>query len=377
MTHEVRWGIIGAGGIARRRTMPAFEHVGTARLVALMDVAPSGLVDLSKRYEVPSFYTTVDDLLSDREVDAVYLASPVEFHREQALQVIAAGKHLLVEKPLAKSLTATEEVAAAAQTRPDLIVRPAMSMRYHSGHEKIRTLIRSGKLGQIVSIRAQLACLLPPDTPNWRLDAETAGGGALMDMGIHCIDLASYLLDARPTSVMALTDVHTAGYQVEDRALAILTMSDGSAVMVDNYYSVPDVVVRNVLEIYGTRGGVMAQGTMGQEGAGTVDWWTSREGLSYDSAQGRRDDGGWQELSFTAVDPYAAQLASFDDAVLGRPSEGPDVADATSVAAAIEGAYRSHRSGSRVDLSHTLSLPLNTRSMTSATDPNNGPLSSN
>lgn len=353
---QVRWGILGAGGVARRRILPAFAEVGNGHPVALMDVASDILVPLSRQYEVPSFYTSLEDLLADPEIDAVYVASPVQFHHDQALRVIEADKHMLIEKPLASTVAEASSISEAAARRPHLVVRPAMSMRFHAGHKAIRHAIQNGELGPVVSARLQLSCLLPPTCGNWRLDPQIAGGGALMDMGVHCIDLISFLLDARPVSVMAVTDTTSPIYQVEDRAVLLLEMSNGAVVTIDNYYSVPDQAVRNCLEIYGHDGGILADRTLGQEPDGTIQIWSAGSEIQHYESHQTRTATPWHDLPFVPTNQYSEQLISFNERVLGLPlhsssaNEGPTVADGLHVLQTVAGAYRSHSRGRRIRL---------------------------
>ena len=99
MDQVVRWGIIGAGGIARRRTIPALNLISNAQVTAVMDKNEQVLEELREEFGIEYGYTQEAQLLENPDVDAVYIASPVAFHKDQARRVLDAGKHLLIEKP--------------------------------------------------------------------------------------------------------------------------------------------------------------------------------------------------------------------------------------------------------------------------------------
>ncbi len=145
MNQKVKWGIIAAGGIARRRTLPALPLADKAEVVAVMDTNAEVLAELSGRFGIPRSYRTAEELLADPEVEAVYVASPVCFHREQALAVLAAGKHLLLEKPIGLSASEGLEILGAAR-RSGKKAGAAMVMRFHEGHRQMKQAIARGEV---------------------------------------------------------------------------------------------------------------------------------------------------------------------------------------------------------------------------------------
>lgn len=117
MKDIVRWGIVGAGGIARRRTIPAINEISNASIQAVMDTNTNGMIDLMKEYDIPDVYGNIDDMLRNADIDAVYIASPVLFHKEQAIKILEAGKHLLIEKPLGIHASAAKEIMECAKQK--------------------------------------------------------------------------------------------------------------------------------------------------------------------------------------------------------------------------------------------------------------------
>ena len=109
---KVRWGVIGAGGIADRRTIPGMLLSENARLIAVMDLSGETAEMAAKKYSVENYYDNEDKLLEEQNIDAVYIASPVAAHYEQAVKTAKAGKHILMEKPLALDTKQGKELIA-------------------------------------------------------------------------------------------------------------------------------------------------------------------------------------------------------------------------------------------------------------------------
>lgn len=337
MERKVKWGIIAAGGIARRRTLPALP-VENAEVVAVMDTNPEALAEITREFGIARAYGTVEELLADPDVEAVYVASPVCFHREQALQVLAAGRHLLLEKPIGLDLAEARELCAAAE-KTERKVGVAMVMRFHEGHRLMKEAIARGELGEIVSARAQLSCWFPEMPGNWRQRKETAGGGALVDMGVHCIDLLRYLLDDEPDRVYGEIGTRTFGYEVDDSADCLIHMRKGAACFVDVHFDIPDEAADGALEIYGTKGSFRAAGTIGQTGAGRIRVTRLLADAGYDSLQSHA--GAEEEFAFEPKNPYAEQLRAFSEAIL---TDGPvpvPLSDALRTMETVDALYRS------------------------------------
>jgi predicted dehydrogenase len=140
---KVGWGVLGAGGIARRRTIPGLLMAGNAELIAVMDAVGDVAEQVRDEFGARRAYDNAEALLADPGVEAVYIASPVAFHREQALLCAAAGRHALIEKPVA--LTALEGgTVAEAYREARLKAAAGFMMRYHTYHRQIRELIAAG-----------------------------------------------------------------------------------------------------------------------------------------------------------------------------------------------------------------------------------------
>ena len=345
---KVKWGVIGAGGIAYRRTIPeGIVPAGNAELVAVMEVIPDRLKMIADKFAVRA-YATVEDLLADSDVEAVYIASPAHLHAEQFIKCAEAGKHILCEKPLAHTLKETERIVEAA-ARTGVKATEGYMMKFHPLHEHARERVASGKLGKVVMIRGQLSCWYPPIEGAWRQVSEQGGGGSLMDMGTHVFDLMQYILGEKLTSVMALSGTVVHDYAVEDSCIVPCEFESGCQGVVESYFNVRDESCPRRLEIYGTEGSILAEGTIGQ-GGGTMKEILLGSPEGYDAKQQREGE----EARFKDIDPgqynmYRSEIEYLSQCILeDRDPTLNTVESGLQVLRVTAAAYRSARKGKRI-----------------------------
>jgi 1,5-anhydro-D-fructose reductase (1,5-anhydro-D-mannitol-forming) len=213
---SVRWGIIGCGDVAEVKSGPAFQKARGSALVAVMRRDREKAEDFARRHGVPRAYADAEALIGDREVDAVYIATPPSSHRALALQVAAAGKPCLVEKPMATTHEeCVEMVDAFASARTPLWV--AYYRRALPRFLLVRDLLLSGDIGQITSIHITVREPLVEGSAaaQWRVDPSVAGAGLFLDLASHCLDLVDFL--AGPISAATGYAVNSGGaYKAED-----------------------------------------------------------------------------------------------------------------------------------------------------------------
>ncbi|MGQ9553983.1 MAG: Gfo/Idh/MocA family protein [Anaerolineae bacterium] len=313
----VKWGVIGAGGIADRRTIPEMvKTADNAELVAVMDVNPEAAQRVAKKYNVPKVYATEEELLREREIQAVYIATPQNVHHDQVLLAARYGKHILCEKPMATSLKDADEMIAACEKAGVKLGFDYM-MRFNIYNRKIKELVDSGALGRPVMGRAELTCWYPPIPGAWRQKREIAFGGSLIDMGSHCLDILEWIFNTRIVEVFAFHDNLVQNYDVEDTSTAIVRFENGAHGIIDNYFNVPDAAAKNFLEVYGTQGSILASGTIGQDPTGNVTSYLAPAGLGYSANQVRDVAAGvkTETYQFESVPMYGTMVRLFSEAV--------------------------------------------------------------
>ena len=344
---QVKWGVLGAGGIAMRRTLPgAVPGARSARFICLMDVREEAAKTAAAQFGVAKTCASEEAVLRDPEVQAVYIATPVAEHGRQIVAAAKAGKHVLVEKPVALN-TAQAEQAIAACEKAGVLLGCGYMMRFHSLNVAARDLVARGELGRVVAGRAQLTCWYPKIPAAWRQDPAAGGGGSLMDMGSHCIDLLEFIAGSKAAAVMAYNQSLVQDYRAEDTSTVIMRLESGAQMIVDSHFNVPDAASRGLLEIYGTKGALYGKGTIGQMPTGRITAMLSDQG-EYDAQQERVPSTRTFDLEAEPLNMYAAEIEQFSQAILtgGRPVV--DGEEALWNLKVVEACYRSSLEGREV-----------------------------
>lgn len=192
----VRWGIIGCGDVTEAKSGPAYQQTPGFELSAVMARTPGRAENYAKRHKVPRFFTDAQALISDPQIDAVYIATPPDSHMEYALQVAEAGKICSIEKPLALNYSQCVEVENAFK-KAKVAVFVAYYRRCLPVFKKIKEWIDSGEIGKICHVDWQYSrpasALDQSQQKNWRTEYSIAPGGYFDDIACHGLDLLTYL----------------------------------------------------------------------------------------------------------------------------------------------------------------------------------------
>jgi predicted dehydrogenase len=250
---RVRWGIIGVGNVTERKSGPGFQQAERSELVAVMRRDGELAADYARRNNVPRWYDDADELINDPEVDAVYVATPPDSHREYVVRVAQAGKPVYVEKPMARTALECEDmISACDEAGVNLFV--AYYRRAMPRFVTVKELLDSGRIGQLrtVSVRNERpAPVGAADDEGWRVDPEISGGGHFVDLGSHILDLLDWLVG--PVTHAAGIATNRGGrYRAEDLVTGVFSFRSGVAgVGVWNYDSFQN---KDQVEIIGTAG---------------------------------------------------------------------------------------------------------------------------
>ena len=248
----LKWGVLGAGSVAQRRAMPAINKAKGAVLHALLSRNTDRAKRLAHEYGATNAYTTVDALLADDALDAIYVSTPVHLHCEQVIAAAERGLHVLCDKPMALTPQECTEMIAACDAN-GVHLQVCFLFRFHSCFQQIRTWVNAGRFGQIVHGRMPFLkqYQLVPD--EWRAKPEKAGGGCFMDLGPHSVDLLCYLI-GEVRAVSAFYNSAVANAAVEETGGILMHFDNGAQAFTDLSFSVPHCDI--VLELYGTEGSV-------------------------------------------------------------------------------------------------------------------------
>ena len=348
MNQKIRWGVIGAGGIADRRTIPGMMLCENAELVAVMEINMELAEKCRAKWGCKKAYDNEADLLADPEIDAVYIASPVVLHAKQAMAAADAGKHILIEKPLAMTAEEGQKVVDYCKSK-GVKIAAGLMMRFGSYVQAMKKAIAEGKIGKPVSGYAQFTCWYPDIPGAWRQTKAASGGGAMMDMGVHCIDLMQYILDSNAKDVAAFHDTLSFHYEVEDSSTVMLRMENGCQCVVQSNFNVPDEAAKWRIEIFGDQGRLLGYGVIGQEDGGTLDAMFLGEQGGYVAQQDTNKAVG-QSIEVEFGNAYAREIESFSNSLLtGAPVEVP-AQQAVQVQRIMEAAYRSNDEGKIINI---------------------------
>lgn len=246
----LRWGIIGCGDVCERKSGPALCTAQRSRLVAVMRRDAAKAADFARRHGAPRSYSTVEGLLGDSEVNAVYVASPPRHHCEHALAALAAGhKVVLVEKPFGMDEGECRAVVAAAEAA-GARVYVAYYRRFYPKWQAAKALLAAGCIGQVLGARLQMCS--EAAASGWRVDPALSAGGHFVDVGSHRIDMLLYLLGATPVRVHGFARNELGHHGAENDVAFTMLLSSGALVTGSFHYHTPPQ--RDVLELFGSRG---------------------------------------------------------------------------------------------------------------------------
>jgi predicted dehydrogenase len=262
----VRWGLIGCGDIAAKRVAPALRDSPGSMLAAVARSRAELAAEFAQRHGARRWYADWREVLSDREIDAVYLATPVRLHAEQAVAAAEAGKHVLCEKPMALDVAGCERMISAARHHGT-----KLGVAYYRHHypavARLREMIASGEIGGPVLVQVQAFELFDPPPGHsraWLLKKSESGGGPMMDFGCHRIevllDLLGPVVEVRGTP----TNVRFHDREVEDTCVAHLRFRRGAEAVLAVTHAAQES--RDALQLFATGGSayvdVLNQGTL-------------------------------------------------------------------------------------------------------------------
>jgi len=344
---KTKWGVLGSAGIARRRTIPeGIAQAANAELVAVYDPNQAANTEVAAQFGSKAC-ASEEELLASA-CDAVYIATPANLHCDQTVRAAEAGRHVLCEKPLGLTVEEGERMIAACAER-GVKLGTGLMMRFHAQHHAALQLLHSGRLGTPVFARAQLSCWYPPIPGAWRQDREKGGGGSLMDLGGHCIDLLEMLF-GKARQVFCLTGNLVQSYASEDTSVVLLDFENGAKGVVDCLFNVPDESSKNRLELYGSLGSILAEGTIGQGAIGTMTAFLKESAEDYDAAQARALETG-MPIAPDPVNMYQAEVEAFSRAILDDAPPPVDGEIGLWSQKVLEACYESAKSGRPVTVS--------------------------
>jgi predicted dehydrogenase len=328
MSKKLRIGIIGSGGIAQGCHMRGYAAIPElCEIVATCDVNPETAKKAAEKFDVKNTYTDYHEMLKKEKLDAVSVATPNKYHKQPTIDALKAGVHVLCEKPLGMNADECREMCAAAR-ETGKILQVGLQSRFNGPSRWLKTYIDGGNMGDIYFARAQ--ALRRRGVPGWGvfIDKELQGGGPLIDIGVHILDLTLFLMGyPKPVSASGKTwnqlgtnpelwnswgNYDRNKFTVEDFAVGLIKFDNGAVVSLESSFMAngPDPFHT---QLYGTKAGALVSPYA--NGSEAIKIYTEQDQLLMDIAPG----------NIPHVDSaHVDEVKAFVDAILNdKPSPVP------------------------------------------------------
>jgi 1,5-anhydro-D-fructose reductase (1,5-anhydro-D-mannitol-forming) len=308
---KIRIGLVGFGAFAERAVLPALREVDDVDVVAVQKRSLAEAEAKARMHGIPQAYASVEELVTRADVDAVFIVSANGAHCPETLLAARAGKHVLVEKPMALNVAEAEQMIEACQSAGVRLMVGHL-VRFSPLIRHIRARVQSGILGTITYARADFSYDGRISKRGWLHEKGVAGGGPMFDIGVHCLDTLRYILNDEVQSVSS-TLAQPPGHELtEESALVGLQFSRGTLGAIFCSYASPSR--RKQLEILGTEGVI----TVGDFTSGSQEAVVTTV-LGTDARPGET-----MTETITVPNLIAAEVRNFCGAILhGDPLESP------------------------------------------------------
>jgi predicted dehydrogenase len=293
---KIRWGVLSTANIGVGKVIPAMRQSQYGELMGIASRDRQAAEAVAGRFGFAKAYGSYEELLADPHIDAIYNPLPNHLHVPWSIKALEAGKHVLCEKPIARSAQEAEPLIAAAQRHPTLKVMEAFMYRFHPQWQRTRELVRQGDLGGLRAIQVFFSYHLD-DPTNIRNRADV-GGGALLDIGCYPISVARYLFDAEPRRVSAVAD-YDPQFQTDRLISGTLDFGSGTATFTCGTQLAP----HQRATIVGAQGLIEVEIPFNAPPDRPCRVWLQRGGAR-------------EELTFPVCDQYTLQADAFARAIL-------------------------------------------------------------
>ncbi len=301
---KIRYGIIGFGKFAERAIAPAIKGSTNSELVAIQKRSLTLAREKAAQVGAPLAFDSVDALVSHPDIDAVFIVSANSVHAEEAIKAARAGKHVLVEKPIAANTRDAERMILECELHHAKLMVGHM-VRLSPLVGRVREIVHSGELGKVIFARADFAYDGRMSARTWLHDPKIAGGGPLYDVGVHCLDTLRFVLDDEVESFTSEVQPCPTRSRTEDTGVILLRFSHGAIGSIFCSYVMP--VRSRILEVVCTEGIISAP-----------EFTVPNETLSLTVTRGRNDkpaDVSTERIPVPNL--YIEEVTHFSDCILG------------------------------------------------------------
>ncbi|MHB0877717.1 MAG: Gfo/Idh/MocA family protein [Anaerolineae bacterium] len=356
MSDSIKVGIVGAGAIASQVHIPAYRNLPGVEIVAVADTKKDRAQQVAKEHGIPNAYGDCRDMFAQDGIDVISVCSPNAFHAPQSIAALEAGINVLCEKPMAIRLDDALAMVEASQ-RTGKLLMIGMTSRFRADFQTMRSYVQDGLLGDVYYIKAGwLRRTGIPGYGSWFTNKELSGGGSLLDIGVHFLDIAMWIAGfPKPVAVSGTTfakfgprakalggwgaDIYRSGpqrFDVDDLATAFVRMEDGSVLTLEvSWAAYTGEQGENYVRIFGTEGGVELNSRYGDY---PVRFHSEKNDAQYDSTV---------YVGPTKA-PHQVEIAHFLDCVRGEAKPVVPLEESVTIAKILDAIYRSGESGKEV-----------------------------
>lgn len=295
---KVRWGVLSTANIGVQKVLPAMQRSERCAIVAIASRDEAAARAVAARLGIPKAYGSYDALLADPEIDAIYNPLPNHLHVPWTIKAIEAGKHVLCEKPLTRSVHEAEQMLEACQQAGAQLMEAAM-YRFHPRMRRLKELLTSGALGSPRFLHSAFSFPLR-DAENYR-NSLAYGGGALLDIGCYCANALCWLNGASPVTIQAFSSYREAG-GIDLESSALLRFANGSLGHMQCSFVAAEY---QSIEIVGSQGALVAP-------LAFTAWRDDATLLHLQEGSQFRDE------YFAPADPYQLMVEHFADVLHGE-----------------------------------------------------------
>ncbi len=325
MEQKVSWGVLSTAKIGLKKVIPAMQKGVYSRMDAIASRSMEKAQKHAKILGIPRSYGSYEDLLSDEEIDAVYIPLPNHLHVEWALKSLEAGKHVLCEKPIGLNYEQARFLLEMAPCFPKLKIMEAFMYRHHPQWQKAKDLVEREAIGELKCVHSFFSYF--NDDPSDIRNQVNMGGGGLLDIGCYCISLSRFLFDHEPERVFGTIE-YDPRFKIDRYASGILDFGNG----ISSFTCSTQLAPYQRVQIFGTEGKVEIEIPFNAPSDQPCKILLQSEGKT-------------EEIIFDITDQYTIQGDLFSRAILNDTDVPTPLDDGVANMKVIDGIIRSSQSG--------------------------------
>jgi len=320
---KIRWGILSTAKIGREKVIPAIQNSNLCEVAAIASRQKEQAEKEAAKLNIQKAYGSYEELLNDREIDAVYIPLPNHLHVEWSIKALQAGKHVLCEKPIGLSAEEAKKLLDTSRQYPHLKIMEAFMYRFHPQWQQAKELIDGGKIGELKTIHSFFSYY--NIDPNNIRNQNDKGGGGLMDIGCYNISLSRFVFDDEPKKVLGVVE-YDPDTKTDRLASGILQFAKGSSVFTCSTQLIPYQRVN----IFGTDARIEIEIPFNAPPDKATRLWLHSK-------------NGTEEMVFDVIDQYTLEADRFAKAILEDSAVPTSLEDAVNNMKVIEAVFESSK----------------------------------